>query len=289
MAAEAAEYSTRPVQLFYSLSQASRALVAASPRITNNEWNVRGHGLSAVTGNRAADTKVKASDRGLFQAVATAIGAEPLVAAESHPLEELWPVLPYSAFMPLTARPRHPTMYLQPTGGHAGTLGWVSPYVNEECGNDRHKLLTYLQRYPTLKDAALQGADEDQVLWPSDGPPGYRLFVKFPNESWTITDEELGRKVGLELWDNFFVVTPSIGGMTSAFHPFLAWWAVLLALSSLARYEPAVWAQIIDIDHSPEANAIEECLDRATTEMPALVLRALRLLARPNSPTPAGN
>jgi hypothetical protein len=33
-------------------------------------------------------------------------------------------------------------------------------------------------------------------------------------------------------------VFPSIGGDTQALHPLLAWWAVLFALSLLARYQP---------------------------------------------------
>lgn len=38
-------------------------------------------------------------------------------------------------------------------------------------------------------------------------------------------------------------ITPAIGSMSTGLHPFLALWAVLLALSSLARYEPAIWSQ----------------------------------------------
>jgi hypothetical protein len=37
-AAHGAGYATRPVQLFYALSQAGRAIVAASPRLGNQAW-----------------------------------------------------------------------------------------------------------------------------------------------------------------------------------------------------------------------------------------------------------
>ena len=50
-----------------------------------------------------------------------------------------------------------------------------------------------------------------------------------------------------------FVITPAIGSMSAGLHPFLALWAVLLGLSSLARYEPAAWSKMIDIDASAEA------------------------------------
>ncbi|QNE21635.1 hypothetical protein F1D05_31590 [Kribbella qitaiheensis] len=45
--------------------------------------------------------------------------------------------------------------------------------------------------------------------------------------------------------------------MTEPLHPLLAWWAVLLALSSMARYEPRRSARTIRIDASPDANAVE--------------------------------
>jgi hypothetical protein len=71
------------------------------------------------------------------------------------------------------------------------------------------------------------------------------------------------------------VVTPAIGSMATDLHPFLALWAVQLALSSLARYEPATWSKMIDIDRSAEANAIERFLEEAKTSVPAAVLHLL--------------
>ena len=72
-----------------------------------------------------------------------------------------------------------------------------------------------------------------------------------------------------------FVVTPAIGSMSAGLHPFLALWAVLLGLSSLARYEPAAWSKMIDIDTSAEANAIENLLDEAISSVPDAALHLL--------------
>ena len=44
-------------------------------------------------------------------------------------------------------------------------------------------------------------------------------------------------------------VQPSIGGGLAP-SPLMLWWALLLALSSLARYHPAAWVQAIDLDQS---------------------------------------
>ncbi len=45
---------------------------------------------------------------------------------------------------------------------------------------------------------------------------------------------------------------PALAGGPSP-RPLLLWWALLLGLSSLARYEPAVWTTAIDLDASPLA------------------------------------
>jgi hypothetical protein len=63
--------------------------------------------------------------------------------------------------------------------------------------------------------------------------------------------------------------------MTTGLHPLLALWAVLLALSSLARYEPAVWSKVLDIDRSAEATPIEHLLGEAIGSVPAAVLHLL--------------
>jgi hypothetical protein len=81
-AAGGADYATRPLQLFYAMSQGTRAVVAASPRIGQN-WPVHGHGLSAATeALRLPDVEVYANGDGLFQALATALDFQPLAPQE---------------------------------------------------------------------------------------------------------------------------------------------------------------------------------------------------------------
>ena len=43
----------------------------------------------------------------------------------------------------------------------------------------------------------------------------------------------------------------SIGGDQQALHPLLAWWAILFALSMLARYQPDTWTDYLDVDRAP--------------------------------------
>jgi hypothetical protein len=56
----------------------------------------------------------------------------------------------------------------------------------------------------------------------------------------------------------------------------LLWWALLLGLSSLARYEPAAWAAAIDLDSSELAVSLERVLDVASERLPMRILRSLQ-------------
>ena len=78
------------------------------------------------------------------------------------------------------------------------------------------------------------------------------------------------------LGDDDRYVFPSIGGDTQALHPLLAWWAVLFALSLLARYQPDTWTRYLDVDSSAYAEPLETLLDRALIVCPQLLLHAIR-------------
>ncbi|MGH3687209.1 MAG: YaaC family protein [Pseudonocardiaceae bacterium] len=72
------------------------------------------------------------------------------------------------------------------------------------------------------------------------------------------------------------VVSPAFGhAVAEGADAGMALWVVMLALSSLARYELATWSKMIDIDRSAEANAIEHLLEEATASVPAAVLHLL--------------
>jgi hypothetical protein len=60
----------------------------------------------------------------------------------------------------------------------------------------------------------------------------------------------------------------------------MAWWAVLYALSMLARYQPAEWASHINVDTSPHAVGIERLLKEAMRVLPLLVAEAIDQVAR---------
>jgi hypothetical protein len=185
-------YATRPVQLFYALSQAGRAIVAASPRVGNQAWQVSGHGLTARTNAAvAADVTVTAAKAGLFPAVASAMGAQPLVPEEPATLRELWPLLPETADAPLTPGAMLPALlFFQDRWPAADTFNgaevhWIPRQVHDLYGQDRVRVKEHLDRYPALRDSTLRGSQpigrldwrsEERgmglsVEWRSDTPP----------------------------------------------------------------------------------------------------------------------
>jgi hypothetical protein len=66
---------------------------------------------------------------------------------------------------------------------------------------------------------------------------------------------------------------PAVAG--DAMHPLIAWWAVLYALSMLARYEPQRWATLIHVDTSAWATPLEHLLDVALEGLPEIIRDAL--------------
>lgn len=67
---------------------------------------------------------------------------------------------------------------------------------------------------------------------------------------------------------------PEIGGVPCP-HPLMLWWALLVGLPSLTRYEPAAWSAAVDLDRSEMAVPLEQVLGLAEERLPARILDAL--------------
>lgn len=279
-------YATRPVQLFYALSQASRAIVAASPRIGNQAWNVSGHGLTANTNATiAADVRVSATKSGLFPAIATAIDAEALVTEESISLRDLWPLLPETAEEPLTDDVMFPALLFSQEGWPKAQsfaqaeIHWIPPRVRELYGQDQAKVTAHSERYPSLRGSLLQNVQPlGGFHWRSVGPGmSLRLEWRDGTPPLMLPEYKTMGELGVARYrsQKDYLVTPAIGSMSTGLHPLLALWSVLLSLASLARYAPAGWSKMIDIDRSAEANSIEHFLDEASASIPAAVVHQL--------------
>ncbi|GIG58783.1 hypothetical protein Lfu02_31550 [Longispora fulva] len=311
-AAEGAGYATRPLQLFYALSQGGRAIAAASVRLPTTvsipdrenpgqfkaetiAWMLRGHGITApaTSQNRIAKVTVKADWTGLMPGVAAAIGVQGLVPGEKVNLGDLWPLIPESNAVPLNGSPKFPALSFgggkEPLEGSGSTyqvpIGFVPDSVRQDIGDDQKKLSLFLDRYPSLRGYIFPAADGNPLGWqPDDSGKACSLPVYWPHPQqgdpeWGKAARELKsfRYRGSVDWWAF----PSVGSMAESLHPLLVWWAVLFALSMMARYEPNNWAKMIQIDVSGEANAIEHILDQALDIVPTLLLEAIHLAIAP--------
>lgn len=160
---------------------------------------------------------------------------------------------------------------------------WIPRKVRELHGHDLAQIKDYLYHYPALRGSRPKSSKAAGGLeWHDVRDHGVGLIVEWRSdpEPIVVADHKTIDELGVARYrsDEDPIVTPAIGSMATGLHPFLALWAVLLALSALARYEPATWSRMIDIDRSAEANAIEHLLDEATTSIPSVVRYLLNRL-----------
>lgn len=195
--------ATRPLPLFYSLSQAGRAIAAVH---INGRWELAGHGLKfhpsaggsnveemlqcAVTPPAGRPARHCPScnsvvapptnpTTGAFQRVAEAVGSSPLVGRAK--LGELWAANPDLLEVPFPAKygswptPLVAQLGASPTGGHpptdaadlgyAPTSGWVTAHL-PLSEMTQAELADMLAKYPSLRGAV--GLTEAMVVPTSD-------------------------------------------------------------------------------------------------------------------------
>jgi hypothetical protein len=161
-------------------------------------------------------------------------------------------------------------------------IHWIPRRVKDLYGEDPARVKEHFNHYPALREARLRpSAPMERLEWTSVGPGlGLRVEWREASTGLMLSDRKTVNDLGIASYKaaDDFVITPAIGSMTTGLHPILALWAVLLALSSLARYEPATWSKIVDIDRSAEADAIEHLLDQAIESVPATALHMLTTL-----------
>jgi len=147
-------------------------------------------------------------------------------------------------------------------------LRFDAPYTEAD-------FVDFCSSYPTLAGSTGRPATgQDSIL--DEERQSVRVF-----REWTLSaGDDPGRfhsRLTLPyLGDNYRYIFPSIGGDTQALHPLLAWWAILFALSMLARYQPDTWTYYLDVDKCAYAVPLEALLDRALATCPELLLHAIR-------------
>lgn len=279
-AAEAVGYATRPVQLFYALSQGSRAILAASPKISNQVekftdsgcdsvgWRQVSHGIETCGTNvsKVTDLQLQPSASGLTPAVAHAIAVAIPAAGQSIGMGSIWLTMPEAFAVPLPSALGNPALLLSggdsaprtSNGYHGIELCYVPTRIHDRSIEEPSSLREFLDSYPTLKDWDFGSpAGPLPPQWSGGGRSTYTLSISRPYPEESAPDfHKSGRELaGIEYrssadWWAF----PSVSPNGEALHPLLGWWMTLFGLSMLARYEPEAWAAMVEIDRGVEAN-----------------------------------
>jgi len=281
-AAEAASPGVRPLPLFYALSQAGRAIAAAG---LPDAWKLRGHGLSCpdLSLPNVLDleiefrTKPKRESPDSFHGVAWATHGE----TPSTPVKlgALWMALPDACSLLEEADQieQWPEALLvvvpETTASRLERFDRVTAGVVSRRHPDGASLVNVLDKYPYACETQIQEVPGAGVVatWT---PAGDALTVHWPAE----TKDLAGRVSTLDR------IVPTTPGGARWWRPLVAgvqmsdltmWWALLFGLSMLARYEPAGWNAMLDLDSDPHAAHLVRLMDDAIEVLPALVLQVL--------------
>jgi hypothetical protein len=288
-AAEQAGYSTKPILLFYALSQAYRALCAARLRV---DWQPTGHGLAVPNrGSDVLDVVVRKDGDGLYQAAMSVADEAPLAGevtigalwASNPELRQKAPADVLSFPGALTLRLAHPL----PTDPSApDDLFMLADGLPEVA--DAAQLHAALAAYPSLSEAQAanyptglragflsEEVDRDGVAHRRSAGvakllPVLRVPLANPDE-YEARFEEFA-PVAVERRPEMRVAPPAIGDPPQVLGPLGTWWLLLLGLASLARYHPALWTAALDVDRSSLAVGLQRVLDQFQESLPHYVL-----------------
>jgi hypothetical protein len=294
-AAETVGYASRPILLFYGLSQAGRAIAAASTAADNNNFRLTSHGIKAPSLNQRPplhELTVIDEGTGSFTQLAPLLRSGTL--PDGAPLGQIWTSIPGLLDQPLAST----SEYLPPLRFEAENVqglgaqqqevhGWVHglPARLSAAADPRRAVHDFLAGYPSLAgssqsrladgifpDDPQTGSGKVMRCWPWTGPVG-------PRPAADLLEDFEDRCTLPYLGDDDRWVFAALGGGQTALHPLLAWWALLFALSMLARYEPASWTGHLDVDVSPSAVPLESALGYALDACPQLILYAIRAVS----------
>jgi hypothetical protein len=268
-------FASRPLPLFYALSQGGRAIAAAR---SQRAWKIKGHGMKCTSGSSVLEAKLMVTRQGAVPTVSRATGSAgfnapvklgTLLASLPEVADRAAARVNAAAAIPLhlddTAARNERYLQLSPPLGFSaiyfGPEGALPPAEQQEG------LKRALAPYPRAR-----GWQSHSAWVTKDGSRGIGL-------SWPIEENGVRGYRALELvatrLGDLYYLRPGLGASGAEINLLMTWWAVLLGLSSLARYEPASWRAGLDSDTSVIASLLEETLDQAQKRVPELIRSAL--------------
>lgn len=287
--------ATKPILVFYGLSQAGRAVAAAR---ATDKWELSGHGIRSA-GSRQderqlADRSIQPGNGGSFGRLVEVLDSSSLPGLMR--LGDLWPLLAETERHPLLGSGNdrslsfslnfnnlHMGVSSAEIQGLPGELGQVDGAPNGtrsgldvDHSRQNEAVNRFLSRYPTLAGRQPFSAAGQPIGLQPNGDGTCSLRIHWPDEPSTNNSSREAFAAGLgvrsrEQWR----VYPSLDGGDRAVHPLLVWWAILFRLSMLARYEPQAWDRLTDVNGSPDAVPLEHLLDTALASVPELIFHEL--------------
>lgn len=294
-AANVVTAATSPINLYYGLAQAGMAIAAAH---ASGQWSFSRHGLRPVDMEPDfPDIEIAPEGEGAFQRIAAVTGSPVIETPVS--VGRLWASLPdligaRPSGFPSTS-PLLLTSEISPEGSPRATLYVDASDVADDLSDDMSEqarwFLELLSAYPGAKDAQIP-VERNAIRAPER-----------PGERWVVAVDwpplQTYRESTREEIDLFFdaiapeyiyrddrYLRPRLQDGERPMPSFLmTWWIILYTLSMLARYQPRKWMNLLDLNNSRNAVALQYLLQLAQTRIPHLVLEALdqesRLLAQP--------
>lgn len=277
-AAESIGIESRPLNIYYGLAQAGRAVAAAhTPAGTGVSPEVLGHGLTVLdlSASKASDDLLNLRVRGDGKAstsygrMASLLGSNPLtegvgLSAVAAMLLELSLDEP----VPGQLLPK----FLE---DHRDS----EDHFDLPVPDDDPEARLIKANYPQIREAELLGEvrgfteDEDgkRVAIRKFHMPGYRRLVS----------NYRGSPAAM----------PACGSNGTPLDPVLAWWSMLYTLSMVARYRPVLWTRAVDVDRSTRAVWLEQLLEKSLDAVPHQILITLSrdpVTSEPGGPSTGG-
>ena len=302
-AASAVGAASRPLPLFYCLSQAGRAICAAW--VLRPEWQPESHGLSTRSASLDAlsvaslPVTVTKAKRGMFSMVAEATDSP--VFEGSTSVAQLWASLPdlppapavigdaLPPFFIESARPPKPAAntFLDFISPKYATIAYPQPkrlraalgdfFTGESSGES---IAEALAEYPAANGLCVE--EVERPRWFSGNPePSKETLLSFPNaegkhRALYDVGDTIPRPAHESGRSQRYAIRPRIGrGNQNPPSQLMTLWALIYALSQLARYHPDAWVSALNPDTSEIAVDLEHGLDAALTLVAELLVPAV--------------
>lgn len=282
-AASQIDYESRPLNLFYGLAQAGRAICAASHRVGGQgqpHWRGQGHGVKFDPNCKpdmmfAQHINQDTSSSDLFTLVSHAIdspsrfGSAPFGAVVNQ-LYDYTITFREAEDYPRPIADVHVSERPLPTEVEVAVPGLPNGTdITEEAVRQLLACYPALTRLPVV-------LNDDRTVRLSHNPG--RCFVQIDRPEQLLLKGGRPHLQGTTWYRHHAMLMPTLGDAQEPTNPLMTWWLTLFALSVMARYAPSVWTRVLSLSDSQISSRIELLLDEAIGAIPELVYTELEAL-----------